>query len=157
MKKLLIFRHAKTEPYGSKIDFNRELTNVGVNQFKSISKRLSGQISSIDLTLFSAARRTTQTFDVLTQFIKTSSSEAREDMYNSDSSYLKKLIWEIPSDINSVCLIAHNPGMSDLASYMFDESIRLRPGEGMIFQLDVESWSEVFGGNFVSSVFFDVK
>lgn len=70
-------------------------------------------LHNLDLAIVSSSRRTVQTFDGLDLGID---SVIDDRAYNADATQLTELVNELGVDHESVLLIGHNPGVSDLVN-----------------------------------------
>jgi len=131
--RLYLLRHGEAEnksPTGS--DFDKRLTEVGKKQADRIKNRLLNDANDIEFSVFcSGAARTKETWQIISSSIIVKNIEFLDDLYLADHTYLLNFLWNNPNQTNSILLIGHNNGLSDLASYLLDESIVL-PTSGLI-------------------------
>ena len=110
--KLAIIRHAHANASGASGDFSRELSNRGHQQAVQAANFLNSSEFIADYAVVSAAVRTSQTFADLGLDCPTEYSLAA---YNANATTLARLVQEAPDDAQSIGLVAHNPGVTDLA------------------------------------------
>ena len=131
--RLYLLRHGEAEhksPTGS--DFDKRLTELGVEQVERVKKRLLNDAKDIEFSVFcSSAARTKETWQIISSSITVKSIEFLDDLYLADHTHLLNFLWNNPNQTNSVLLIGHNNGLSDLASYLLDERIVL-PTSGLL-------------------------
>lgn len=65
MKQIVIVRHAKAVPYGYEDDFNRDLTERGINDATKISSELKQRGINADIMVSSPAKRALKTAHIL--------------------------------------------------------------------------------------------
>lgn len=111
MSRVYVLRHAQAEP-GLR-DHARELTQYGRMQAQMMGQWLKLNFHNLDLAIVSSSRRTIQTFDGLDLAIE---SVIEDRAYNSDMSQLIELIRQYGSGHESVLVIGHNPGVTDLVN-----------------------------------------
>ena len=111
MSRVYILRHAQAEP-GMR-DHSRSLTQYGQLQTQLMGQWLKLNLHELDLAIVSSARRTQHTFTGLGLDIEMISDDRA---YNAGSSTLEALIRELGAGHEDVMIVAHNPGVSDLAS-----------------------------------------
>ncbi len=111
MSRVYVLRHAQAEP-GLR-DHARELTQYGRMQAQMMGQWLKLNFHNLDLAIVSSSRRTIQTFDGLDLAIE---SVIEDRAYNSDMSQLIELIRKYGSGHESVLVIGHNPGVTDLVN-----------------------------------------
>lgn len=111
MSRVYVLRHAQAQS-GLK-DHSRELTQYGRLQAQMMGQWLRLNLHNLDLAIVSSSRRTVQTFDGLDLGID---SVIDDRAYNADATQLTELVNELGVDHESVLLIGHNPGVSDLVN-----------------------------------------
>src|SRR5690554_371878 len=131
--RLYLLRHGEAVHNSSTgNDFDRVLSEEGKNQVDRVKKRLINDASGIEFNVFcSSSARTKETWDLIATSITVSNIEFREDLYLADQTFLLNFLWNRPNQTQSVLLIGHNNGLSDLASYLLDELIVL-PTSGLL-------------------------
>ncbi|GIU67137.1 SixA phosphatase family protein [Candidatus Phycosocius spiralis] len=114
LSELVLFRHGKAvRPLEARDDFCRGLTPFGAAQASAQALRLKAAGFLPDLALVSTALRASQTWDACTTaFPKTPVEMSRALYLASPANYLRALEQCMHS---SAILIAHNPGLHDLA------------------------------------------
>ena len=145
MKTLWIARHAEAASHPR--DSMRPLTLRGKQQAISTGNALF-HVSPSDLhVICSAAKRTVET---LAQWTSRSdwpgSTDLHADLYLANCKTLLQHICNTDDRITDVCILAHNPGTSDLIHYLSRQHHGLEPGEIVQTALSVKSWSEVSEG-----------
>ncbi|MCR0980593.1 SixA phosphatase family protein [Roseomonas populi] len=116
MGQLLLLRHAKSawdDPALS--DHARPLNARG----RRAAAAMAGAMRSLglrpELVLVSSSRRTLQTLEGLGALEGSPRVEPTDDLYLAPWTRLLDAIREVPDEVRSVLLIAHNPGLHDLA------------------------------------------
>ena len=110
--KLVIVRHAHANAQGPDGDFSRELSDRGHIQATQSAEFLRANDLNPDYAIVSAAVRTTQTFHDLGL---TCPKEFTKRAYNATAGTLLQLAAEAPDDAECIVVVAHNPGVTDLA------------------------------------------
>jgi len=111
VSRVYLLRHAQAEA-GIR-DHARQLTQYGKLQSQMMGQWLKVNLHNLDLAISSSARRTLQTFEGLELGIELT---IEDQAYNAGSRELEELIRAHGAGHQDVLLIAHNPGISDLAS-----------------------------------------
>ncbi|MBP0492440.1 SixA phosphatase family protein [Pararoseomonas indoligenes] len=116
MRQLLLLRHAKSawdDPALS--DHARPLNARG----RRAAAAMAGAMRSLglrpELVLVSSSRRTLQTLEGLGTLDGPPRVEPTDDLYLAPWTRLLDALREVPEEVRSVMLIAHNPGLHDLA------------------------------------------
>lgn len=148
-KNLIIMRHAEAldNSFGSP-DYDRILSKKGIQDIKEISKSLIAHHLQPELIIASSAKRTTQTAQILAESInfKEENIRFKKSLYNSTAQQILSEICstEIPEAVQTLLVIAHNPGISELAIELVSlpTFINLPPCGIMAFRLSIENWTE---------------
>lgn len=117
MKDLLLLRHAKTRQAApDEDDFDRSLTGRGRRDAGAAAGWLSRRGVRPGLILCSAAHRTRETLTPL-QDAYGAAVPVRIDprLYLADTGTLLAVLRETQAELRSVLVIAHNPGLHELA------------------------------------------
>ncbi len=120
---LYIMRHAKSDwsgPGGS--DFERGITGRGRKNAKRIGQWLQEHDHIPDKIVSSPAVRAKETLAALLSRLEKKAVVFDEQLYLADLERLLTCIERHKSDAHSLLLLAHNPGLSDLARYLSDRS-----------------------------------
>lgn len=155
MKTLLLLRHAKAgggAPGGS--DHERALTPRGHRAAELVALYLAQRPGLPSLALCSSARRTLETLEPLRERLAVSIATLRE-LYLADPDALLAQIAQVEDREASVIVIAHNPGLHELALLLAaggDSAERARLREGFptaalaVLELDIDSWAAIRPG-----------
>lgn len=149
-KKIFVLRHAES-PHGGQ-DFQRPLTQVGLQQAEYLGRMVSARLSSLENAVWyvSAANRTQLTMQGIMKGFKENMPqvshgdfriEYKEELYLSESSVGQGKILCASEDVRTIVILAHNPGVSSLVNELCREYVGLRPGEGVCITLEGD-WSE---------------
>ena len=149
-RSLILMRHAKQSSHATS-DHERPLTDAGLEQAHAVGLRLAESGVLPDRVLSSTALRCRETWAGVEAALPGSLAiDFEETLYNASADQLFQEIAGIPDDVNSLLLLAHNPGISMLALALAGnreaEIDRLREGfsPATIARFDVEaSWSDI--------------
>ena len=134
MKRLALFRHAKTERDSeSGRDFDRRLTERGRSDAVRTGEEVRGQ--AFDLILSSPAARAAETAEL-------AGLQPRFDqrIYNASAGELLAMVQGCDDSLSSVMLIGHNPGFEQLASRLIGQQVEMPTGSVAQMELPIESW-----------------
>lgn len=117
MKQLYLLRHAKAVPAeDGGDDFARELSGRGHADAARLGAWLAERGLRPDVALCSPSRRTVETWqDVSQAFDKPPKVEFRAPLYLATAAVLMAEIRKAPARAACVMVIAHNPGLENLA------------------------------------------
>ena len=149
MDRLILFRHGKAEgASASGRDFDRRLTPRGVRESADTARRLAALGLGPVLALVSPAARARQTWVAAEPLLPAAQVLAARGLYNAEAADIGAIIAEAAADwTGAVIVVAHNPGLHDLALALLAESpappqalARLTPGlptaAAAVFRLD---------------------
>jgi len=112
-----LLRHAKSSWDDVDLpDRLRPLAPRGVRAAAAVERHLSATAVAPDLVLCSPARRAVQTWEGVAPGVPQDTAvEIDEAIYHADGDELFARLRVVPSEIGSVLLVGHNPGLQDLA------------------------------------------
>lgn len=136
----ILVRHAHAEWPGYRgADFDRPLTNRGIADAHAAGQAIRSSGLKPAAILASAAHRTTQTAQILIQelYLPPDALELRDSLYNADVDALRSGLEEVAASGRLVLLVAHNPGISELARLLSGDAAlpHFRPAEWLCLSL----------------------
>ena len=146
-KKILLCRHADAQwPTQHQTDFDRKLSKAGLLQADQMQKWLLHYVTEAPQVICSASVRTLETATIITSVYSDVSIEKYEELYNGASEDLLRIITNCPETHHFLMLVAHNPGISNLASFLSGENFSFNTGQLVLLDLAAEKWEEVSSG-----------
>ncbi|MGM0518670.1 MAG: SixA phosphatase family protein [Campylobacterota bacterium] len=145
MKTLYIVRHAeKNIQEISKDDYDIPLTKRGLEDAKTMAKRLHEKKVKPDLIVSSPALRTSQTSQ---EYAKTLDYH-KGIMYNDVlyMAYVNELIETISytyDDVNCMILVGHNPSVTALATVISEFNKEIPMGGLVKLEFNCDSWLDI--------------
>jgi phosphohistidine phosphatase len=118
VRRLILFRHAKAAPSGrgGSEDRLRALVERGRKDSITIGAHLAADGFVPDLVLVSPAVRTQETWKFSArEFGVPVHAETSEQLYDATPEAILAIIKETPAKVQSLLVIAHNPGLHELA------------------------------------------
>lgn len=156
-KTLYLLRHAQAMPAVQGDDKARTLTPKGKEDCEALGARLKRKDIQIDHVLCSAATRTQDTWaHILKRYEGEAELEINERLYNAPHDRLMDNIFALPDDAENALLIAHNPGIHQLAfalAHDAGESIlgrlsrKFSPGTLVSVECNIQSWADFDAAN----------
>ena len=142
MKKLIIIRHCKSSWSDLSLnDFDRPLNNRGVQDGNLMSKELSKKIDNVDLLISSSSKRTRLTADFFIELIKINKISFIDDLYHSSSENIINKLKKISNTHESIMVIGHNPGLTNLVNKLTSINLYNLPTCGVaIVNLNIKNW-----------------
>jgi phosphohistidine phosphatase len=119
MKRLILLRHAKTEPENKGGDHARELTARGKDDAFLIGRCLAESGFAVDFVLCSTSARTRQTWDIIAPLLVTRPSvEFLDPLYLAPAKRIVTIVDRAPDTVGTVMLVGHNPGIEEAAALL---------------------------------------
>lgn len=154
---LLLLRHAKSSWDDPSLrDHDRALSTRGRRASLALRGHLESIAPTVDLVLCSTARRTVDTWDgIAPAFAPTPEVVFDIDLYGASAHRLLAALRDVPDTMAGVLVIAHNPGIADVAAELTgagDLAVRSRlhqryPTGGLTTLTVTGSWSELDWGD----------
>jgi len=161
MKTLILIRHAKSDwAAPAMADYDRGLNSRGSSDAAMMGERLQQRLSTnkqqIEVFLSSSAQRAAQTTRLLSTPLHLASDtiDWRRELYLASPHTMLEIIRTTPSDVNSLALLAHNPGITELAEKLTGEFLGNVPTCGVItIAIPIDDWCDT--GNWADLIDFD--
>ena len=116
MRRLILFRHAKTAPRApGQQDIDRALTERGVRDALAMARRMAGDGLVPDLVLISPSARTRQTWDQAKVAFPNARVEVVDAIYEAAPEDIAGVIAAHAADAGTLMVIGHNPGLQELS------------------------------------------
>ncbi len=144
-KQLLLIRHAKSDWNNPALsDFDRPLNERGKHDAPLMGARLRNAGIKIERLLSSPAQRARSTAERIASAVGFAAQDIdwMTELYLASPGEILTTIQNIPEHINSIALVAHNPGISELAEALSGSCIGNIPTCGIVhLHSDSENWS----------------
>ncbi len=145
---LVMIRHAKSSwanPLQS--DFERPLNKRGEHEAQEMGNLLKKMGLVPDLLICSKAKRTRQTAKRIADAVSYDKEliQKEEKLYHCISSVFDEVIFEIDDSIQTVFIVAHNPGITEFVNYLSHEfKVMEMPTCGIAaIQFDADEWNQL--------------
>jgi phosphohistidine phosphatase len=123
MRRLILFRHAKTEARGpAGDDLSRRLTERGRADAELMGHVLADAGYTPDLALISPAARSRETWDKVAARVPKARIELRKGLYDATPEEIADELGVGVENADTVIVVAHNPGLQELAVNLLIES-----------------------------------
>lgn len=127
---ITLIRHAKSswsDP--SLADFERPLNKRGMRDAPLVAAALSDKAIPFEKILCSEAQRARQTLDLLKQemHLPEATIEYLHELYGASAQRLLSCIKEQPDSVTHIALLAHNPGIEELADSLSEVTVSPMP------------------------------
>ena len=145
MKKLIIVRHSKSSWKDMSLsDFNRPLNGRGKSDGPLMADYLKSKINKIDYLHSSSSVRTFDTSKYFINQIQFGKVEYDDSLYHSSATSILNMISNYSADYQSVMIIAHNPGLTNLINNVTNISLDNLPTTGTAeIDFDCDKWNNI--------------
>ncbi len=158
MKTLYIIRHAKSSWSSSaKSDFERPLNKRGERDAPIMGDMLKQKNILPDLIIASPANRAKTTAMIIANSILYKEDDIFfiKDLYLASNEEILDILKSVDPAINSLFLVGHNPGLTDLINQLSDRHIDNLPTTGIYaIEFDVSSW-KLLDSSCAKTLFFE--
>jgi phosphohistidine phosphatase len=147
MKRLCLIRHAKSSWADPTLrDFDRPLNKRGKRDAPFMGKKLAERKIKPDFILSSSAKRAKQTVKSVAKAIDYPSKRIyfSEAVYLADENGLYRILRSCDDKVNTLLLVGHNFGITDVAVSISGVQIKNIPTCGIVaMKFDLDSWQQV--------------
>lgn len=143
-KKLFLMRHAKSDWADPSLsDSDRPLNARGRASAPLMAQWMQSHQSVPDVVLCSTALRTRQTLELLTENWSSGSTEIHflDELYLAPAASLLSIASK-HTERSTLLVLGHNPGMSDLASYLAQSEVDMPTGAIATLESNTRNWPE---------------
>lgn len=156
MRRLILFRHAKSDRPANVDDHERPLNPRGRDAAPRMGAYLAAEGLSPDYALVSTAQRTVETWEAARGFVGAPASELVRSIYEASESAIRDAIRAAPDSATCLIVVGHNPGLQDCALRLVksgDQTARARlkaqfPTAALaVIDFDLESWAGLTWGS----------
>lgn len=147
MKVLYICRHAKSSWENSSLsDFERPLNERGLDSAPKMADFIASQPHKPTILIASTANRALHTAKIYAEKLNIPIQE-EQDLYHIDYMELFHFVCALPKKLDSVAIVGHNPGLTNIVNYLSNADIYNVSTAGIVaIAFDVDDWSEISGG-----------
>ncbi len=147
MKRLIIVRHAKTVQHGYDQDFDRTLTDRGIENAEKISLELAKNGVLPDLIISSPAVRTTQTTRIYADTFGYPAGKVRYEkkLYSGMlTNSFSQMLQELDDQHTTVMIVGHNPTIYYFIDFLLPGfSLDVPTCSTVVIEFDISRWEEL--------------
>lgn len=145
-RRIVLIRHVSSPHPSGTSDFERPIDEEGREDAARIVAHLEENGWLPDRILVSEARRARETWEAMCDASSRGAEAFDVDfertLYGADVDEICEAIWALPNEVGAVAVVAHNPGLSDAASWFSGVRSRLPKGGVAILETRGDTWSE---------------
>ncbi len=140
-KRLVLMRHGHAQQAAE--DYIRPLSARGREAAALAAEEFLSSGVRFDAVLSSSARRALSTAEIVCKHCRIPGPEERRDLYLAPASDCLDVLRGLPDARSCVLLVAHNPGISELARRLLGLPVSLAPAEYASESFDIPSWRQL--------------
>jgi len=145
-KKLTLIRHAKSSWGSTNLpDYERELNQRGHADAIRMGKSLHERGIKFEQVLCSSAKRARETLTLLREnlLIDDDAVHYLDPLYCASVATLIQIIQQVDNDKSNIAIVAHNPGLEELAETLSDESKSFSTCTVMQIEFEINDWKQI--------------
>ena len=113
---LVLLRHAKSDWDGEEADIDRPLARRGRREAPEAGRWINHNLPTLDLAVVSPALRARETWDLVAAELGSAPAVIVADrVYAASVDDLLAVVRGLPTEVATVLLVGHNPGLEELA------------------------------------------
>ena len=145
MKSLIIVRHCKSSWADLSLsDFDRPLNKRGNIDGELMSNYLREKEKKIDKLILSTSKRTRLTSKYFTEKIHFDSISYLDELYHANYLDIINIISKVENNFNSIMVIGHNPGLTELINQYTIMNIYNLPTTGVVkVEFKGDKWERI--------------
>lgn len=145
MKKIILVRHSKSSWKDfSLADFQRPLNKRGRFDGPIMANYLVNKTKAIDYLHSSSSVRTFETSKFFISRIKFKEIKYDDDLYHCPADSIVDILKNYIEDYDSVMIVSHNPGLTDLINNITNISLDNLPTSGIAeIHFNCDCWSKI--------------
>ncbi len=144
MKRIILLRHAKAVAEHGGGDFARPLAPHGIAQIQQVAHSFQAHGWKPELALASPAARARETAELLAKHIGNLAIVTDQTLYLATDRRMTEVLAGMPDEIQTLLLIGHNPGISELAATWNKQPAVQLPTAGFVAcQLAIHHWKDI--------------
>jgi phosphohistidine phosphatase len=156
MKQLILIRHAKSSWEVPIRDFDRSLTNKGMQDAHLVSSHISNHIPESFLVWSSAAKRASETAMIFVQNLSfpIESIQFKEELYTFDERKLEQIIKSCSDEYVHLIVFGHNAAITNFVNKfgsIFIDNVATSGFVNIIFEQN--SWNDIKNGTTKKVIF----
>jgi len=142
----MLIRHAKSDwgTIGAR-DYDRTLNPRGLRDATDMGLRFKDKGFIPDLFISSTAKRAEQSSELMTQAMGYDLDKIQwfEHLYLASPSTILSVIQSMPNTVSSLALLAHNPGITELAELLSGQPIGDMPTSAVVtLAAEIKDWQD---------------
>lgn len=149
-RRLLLLRHAKSDWANPALsDHERPLNDRGMRTAPRMGQHIESMQLPIDHVLCSTARRAQQTLRLMQNVWQRLQPEVAfaQELYLASPKAILQELSQLDERFSSVMIVGHNPGISEMASWLAQDNIEMPTAGLVVFSGGGIAWSSALEGS----------
>ncbi len=145
MKKIILMRHAKSDWANSELtDHQRPLNNRGKRDGPRMGTQILEKGIIPEVLLVSDAQRTKDTWELINEYFPSAKTIFLPELYLASADTIAQIISEVDDLIDTILILAHNPGITEAFSLLANLKIDNVPTSGVgCITYETDKFSEI--------------
>ncbi len=140
-RRLIVMRHATYSWIGGEVtDHQRPLNDSGRSQPPRIAAQLAEVGWLPEIVLSSDSRRTTETWQIMSERLPEARVTFDPDLYLAGSDALQRVVGAVAEPIQTVLVLGHNPGWEAVIEALSRVSVRMEPANAALLEGSGATW-----------------
>jgi phosphohistidine phosphatase len=148
MKRIILFRHGKSNWNFSVNDAERDLEKTGKERTKKSAEELRKKTDfEIDAWFSSPAKRARKTAEITGKYFENNEIKINDSLYTFSFFDLLKEIKKLDGKLKTVIVFGHNEAFTEFVNRMGSEYLDNLPTSGVaVIEFDSENWNAIEKG-----------
>ena len=150
MKRVSFLRHAKSSWDDNSIDdYDRDLNARGLKDAPMMAERLKAKGYLPDLIFASSAKRALRTAELMREKLDFEGDfQKTQELYLAPAGHIISLIQALDDTYSNVLIVAHNPGIGNVSSYLSGRNLGNFPTAAIAqIEFKIDHWQSINAEN----------
>ena len=140
-RRLILLRHAKSAWNTGHTDHDRPLNKRGQRAAPRMGALMVDRGYVPQRVISSDAQRTRETWDGVQESLSGLEAEFSHRLYLASAHTIANIIATQDGTLHTMLLIGHNPGMSELASWLSGQDVELKTATAAVLEIESDGWT----------------
>ena len=148
MKRLIFIRHGQAGNDYNTQDFDRKLTNFGIEEIIQTAKKIKEQEFIIDKIISSSAVRTKMTTENICNILNLNIDDVKFDRliyeFFSSAEFINGVLQTIDNKHKTIIIVGHNPSISTTVQMLSGNyDVFFDTANAAVIQFETDDWKEI--------------
>lgn len=139
-RRLVVMRHGKSDWGGAHDDHSRPLNQRGRRSAAQVAAHLAELGFAPDVVVSSDATRTRETWACMSAAFPDVEPVFTRRLYLAGPSEIVECISGLPTEVETVLVLGHNPGFSFACHWFAGAEVELKTADAALLEVDEDAW-----------------